>query len=730
MQVTQWFFGTALAVSLAGSDVSCSPSDGSEPGVGGMPAMPGGRPGTGGIASGGLHEEGGSPELGGMSPGPGGQPDGGATGGGEEAGGTTVALGGAPSQGGVSAVSGAESAGGIQSTGGTQPTGGTAEAGGSSGGATSSGGVASCLTGADCAEPLGCTGGIQRLVCVPKLNACVSDPACPSGSYCDGWCREGPGVGSPCVRGRCGHDSQGGLLRCVENTCRAAVAGGDHCLSSLDCDGLACARADAEPVPACHPFARTGGDCSQVPCEEGLLCRYTSSGQLCQVPFGCYPPSEEIPPWDAAYFHYCPADYFCSQPWICTKRLEEGEPCRWMSSSEAFETCSDGLYCRGERKPEVNVLTGTVDDVGVCTRSPGLNQPCIVHYDVAEPGDGLCLDFASNGCSVCDLGLVCDAGVCRPPALLGDDCSTRPCLDDLRCAPAQVGGECRPDEPAQGGPGGAGGAGGSGGNAGSGSAGGSGGTTGMGPACQPRGEGLCDLNSDCELGSYCVNSHCEQGRDLGQPCAPGCRQGLVCGLVTNSTSMSLEAICTIPGSGDCDYVPCGPNEACEPQDPADCIPLPSCSVCVPIGSLGTCSSDARCGAAAYCDGGSFHNFICQARIALGQGCEPFRADDGSKNICQQGLYCNQADSVCLPLPERGDTCGRDRGGNPVCPSNMFCDLASDRCRLPAEADPCPRDGCGDARFYCDSGVCRSRHGIGERCAAGTCEADAYCPLSP
>jgi len=237
----------------------------------------------------------------------------------------------------------------------------------------------------------------------------------------------------------------------------------------------------------------------------------------------------------------------------------------------------------------------------------------------------------------------------------------------------------------------------------------------------------CEAAGDCRPGLVCVAGGggacpgvCRAPAGLGMACdaalAP-CVGGLWC------------------DAGRCVWPAVALEDACvsTAQCPAGayCGEGPAGSACVVrLATSATCDDDDACGTGDYCkpvpgvedllDLG-----VCSPRLPRDAACAPL------SDVCADGLACDEARAVCVPLPdEAGDACVAD-----VAPcgfgTGLVCEAAA--CELePLVGDACVPGEAG-AGGACRFGVCRPdplASGVGA-CVAftapgGACADDGAC----
>lgn len=120
-------------------------------------------------------------------------------------------------------------------------------------------------------------------------------------------------------------------------------------------------------------------------------------------------------------------------------------------------------------------------------------------------------------------------------------------------------------------------------------------------------------------------------------------------------------------------------------------------VCLrPSGAFEDCAEGLSC---------DFDSQVCVRLAAIGEACSPVGCVDGS--------YCG-LESICEPIPQRGETCSFECESPLVCGPTSVCDDP------PSDGQPCPTGQCADGH-YCDTvtdevdWTCRSYADDGEPC---------------
>jgi hypothetical protein len=210
-------------------------------------------------------------------------------------------------------------------------------------------------------------------------------------------------------------------------------AGNAYCDFALACPGVCTARQSV------------GGEClSETECDNGLDC----VGNRCVAPGGpgatC---GNELPGCSSGYT--CTGTGFPpTQTGTCRSlndvfTLGVGQPCELFGDAQ----CQPALVCALEMFDlQAGLVSGTcaqrVPSSGACRVSLSNQCPSSEYCATAEDAlEGACTPLPSVGspCAdttfgdLCGVGLRCEAGICSPPAHLGESCVTdEVCLSD-RC---------------------------------------------------------------------------------------------------------------------------------------------------------------------------------------------------------------------------------------------------------------------------------------------------------
>jgi hypothetical protein len=244
-----------------------------------------------------------------------------------------------------------------------------------------------------------------------------------------------------------------------------------------------------------------------------------------------------------------------------------------------------------------------------------------------------------------------------------------------------------------------------------------------GTACRDRicifglsiGFGPCVVDSDCENGLVCAPANrpqdrkCENGPDQGDECgSQTCGAGNTCD--RHFESRVCEARLGRGGAcaddSDCLSDFCNSNRVCStPSELGQTCPEGACAsgthcvagFCAELPGVNeACSVDGACAAGLVCLGDN--DFArCATPHGAGQAC--------TAGSCDEGLFCDDEDAVCVPTLASGEPCIDDE----QCAADEECGdlLGGQRCHAVPEALSAPCiDRCG-GRFVCrgSGGAC-------------------------
>lgn len=439
---------------------------------------------------------------------------------------------------------------------------------------------------------------------------------------------------------------------CVAGLCTAEVQVGDRCGTvdtnqvaptlGIECpQGTACADVgrigtDGNAPAVCAEIVAKGGECdptvntcgSSSVCREGACIEVAGRGEEC---------FEQLEPKFAVFcqagLECVPKDDSRFSSGICRLVVPRGAECTVNSPAFSAITCDKGLECLVASPvsgPTTGVCSRFVDRLETCSVEDNIMCRGTLTCKAADDVSGLsyCENIVGQGqaCSTpeddffaeCQSELLCEEGVCKALAAVGESCagtdvvcrlSADPLLDnsciDGVCFPlAAQGASCL---------------------AGS-------------VGCQ---EGLecntdtntcvtyvglleaCSEDALCSGQLVCKSGACIRSMSLGEPCnteapssvtAMGCQSGLECAADGLSGRVCKRLV--------------GVGESCElPGSFVDCAPPNTCK-----------------------DG------VCQTLVGLGESCTTTGpADNGDDITCVQGLYCDG--QVCKTVVGPGDSCG-------------------------------------------------------------------------
>ena len=303
---------------------------------------------------------------------------------------------------------------------------------------------------------------------------------------------------------------------------------------------------------------------------------------------------------------------------------------------------------------------------GVCVPNESAPTRCVA------------LPTANEACfnDLCAPGLVCNAGTCREPAMLGAACVASPVAN-----PCGLGLVCDASN----------------------------------HCSAPLAVGAtCDSTAQCQAGLTCTNAQCTVVALLGD----GCTGPNTCGSARGCGRAPETRTCSTPDNvGDaCLTDTCATGLVC-PVD-MTCTVLP--------GPGNACLDGTYCAAGATCLDGVG---TCAVLPGINQTCAA-----GSR-FCADGLGCRFSDNTCQPGPAAGQECLL----NPpdyVCAAGLGCDFGSSGsiCKpLTGAGAACNTDRTCNAVTYCDGNTqtCVARHGNGARCEQpNECTGGLECAFAP
>jgi hypothetical protein len=228
--------------------------------------------------------------------------------------------------------------------------------------------------------------------------------------------------------------------------------------------------------------------------------------------------------------------------------------------------------------------------------------------------------------------------------------------------------------------------------------------------CAVPGGARCSSASDCCVGFTCNAGECVAPAGAGCRGSSDCSRGLVCDMgrcVTPPTDPGTGmAMCGGPGMMCCAGFTCSAGNVCATGRCETCgdAGQPCCDGATGcVGSLfcmgGTCQAPTLCGdegepccsPGATCSGGlECLGGMCGSSTSAGGMGEPCRP----RNICDDGLICDAAMRMCVPVPS---DCGTD---------GMMC------CSTSASGGTC------SGALNCESGVCSMCRGPSLSCLLG------------
>jgi hypothetical protein len=176
-------------------------------------------------------------------------------------------------------------------------------------------------------------------------------------------------TGTPCgTAGQCASNvcvtGTGGC-----GTCGTAAAAGAACKGSSDCiAGLVCA-VDASSNLRCVAPAASGADCTNTPCQVGLVCAGATGSKKCAAPLAagaaCDPTTQGC---DGAAGYWCtPRGTRCVQ----IKFAAAGQPCGYDTTTGDLTECSDSGFCALAASSTTGTCVAAAADGQACDTTKG-----------------------------------------------------------------------------------------------------------------------------------------------------------------------------------------------------------------------------------------------------------------------------------------------------------------------------------------------------------------------
>lgn len=220
---------------------------------------------------------------------------------------------------------------------------------------------------------------------------------------------------------------------------------GAACMLEDECAGNAYCDLAAACPGVCTARQPAGGECvSEIECDNGLDC----VGGHCVAPVGPGAACGENAPGCTTGYTCAGTGFPITQSGTCRPlgelyTLGVGQPCELLGDA----MCQPSLVCAFETFDLQNgPVTGTcaqrVSSGAACRVSFSNQCPVDEYCATAEDAlDGTCtpLPGAGSSCAdtlvgqLCESGLRCEAGVCSPPAQLGETCITDGVCLSRRC---------------------------------------------------------------------------------------------------------------------------------------------------------------------------------------------------------------------------------------------------------------------------------------------------------
>ncbi len=336
-------------------------------------------------------------------------------------------------------------------------------------------------------------------------------------------------------------------------------------------------------------------------------------------------------------------------------------------------------------------------------------------------GEGTCVECIEN--DHCDDDFVCDENNCVPASCTDGvlnhdetdvDCggSCNPCDNGDHC---YVWSDCDSRFCDTSGGGGGGGAGGGG-------TGGGGGSTGPLGVCT-----ACSGHADCTVAHYCDNGVCEDDLAAGTACVDDEECDISGGACSDADSICCDTECT----GDCESC-LGALTAAGNGNDGTCLDENSGNSCddnVFCNGADTCDNSGSCATHAGdpCPGADGDGDCAET---CDEGADNCQGSDPNNAVCDDGVYCNGADTCnnsgacnnhagnpCSGHntgPDCDDSCNEanndctanDQSGT-SCDDGLFCtqtDTCDNSGTCTGAGDPCPgANGDGDCSETCDEG---------------------------
>ena len=636
-----------------------------------------------------------------------------------------------------------------------------------------------CLTAEDCPagyssapvchDPASCQGNRKDAACDLDSYSCESlfvpdDSACDASTQSDG----------------CGSFAD---VYCSGDVTQSAPTCPDECTTDEDCDADAnCELAVCVPDSGNGGVCDTDGDCQSGHCDNGFCC---DSGTCCSTGLDC-PASFRADPTcdDASTCQGHRVVAHCIDGQCGSEDIDDDSAC---GGTVLVSDCGyyAAIYCDGY----------TVQTAQECPTSCLGDSQC----DADAHCDGECVADVANGeaCDEssdcqggrCTNGFCCDSGSCcaqasdcpgsfSSPAVCNDGESCQgsridaTCVDSI-CGQEEVGDDsaCTDVYRAD--------------------------SCGPYPSVYCNGEAYqstpacatsCTTHADCDEDAQCSDGACVADWSSGHSCTADeecqsghCQNGFCCVLgdccasaadcpasYTSASSCDTPSLCQgsrlspVCTSNICGSVALDDDSACDATVEADACDYYDSVFCTgasaqsPPSCPSSCTTDADCDDAGFCDGGQ-----CVVRLDVGGTCD--RDDVCASGQCVDGICCSsQCDGVCerCDLPGSQGTCspvpfGEDPDGecgivgcegyysgwiDSVCytaadaPATVVACDGERACQGPADvctgrSADVPSSACGDARCQeptpgtCDGATPGSCTNLTreETCGLGVCE---------
>ncbi len=560
-------------------------------------------------------------------------------------------------------------------------------------------------------------------------GACVSNAQCDGGLTCvDGVCCE---TSCPTSCKACNLAVSPGVCATVTNaddvdscagtcnssgTCVAKLANGNTCTTNNLCttgncvDGYCCDSPCAGSCNACNGAALgwggSNGVCTNAP--VGYVGSPSCGGLNCDNTSGACP--------TCTLDSQCDATHYCSGG-ACLARKANGVSCG-AADQCLTNFCVDGYCCN-------TLCAGACD---VCSSTPGT---CTLVNGGA--GNPTCSPFVCNGsgascpasCALdtdCAAAYFCNNSACVLKLAAGNNACTRAAMcsngfcTDGYCCNTACGSSCDVCSAALGAT--------------------ANGTCTNAPAAYPGNPSCggvncsgtsascatCTLDTQCTSGYFCNGTNCVLQLAQGgvctrvQMCTSGfCADGYCC---SSACGSSCDVCSTALGATS--------NGACTTA-PSTYVGNPSCSPFLCSGGsttcIATCTGDAQCAAADYCNAAG----ACVARKATALACNTAAGADCKVAGCRSCTSANCVDGFCCTTACAGacDACSTalgatangtctilaaTAGGNPSC-GPYTCTGTNNACAI-----QCAGDANCQAGNYCSSLQCLPKLPNGQPCA--------------